>query len=182
MVRVVGLTGGIACGKSTCTARLAKNQGIEVIDCDLLARKVVQPGERGLVRCRCSCSTAGPRLSPLRAEPPTRVVSGMQANIIRSFGPGVLRQDGTLDRAFLGELVFKDPEKRRELSQVGWRCLCSAWLSPQHPLLLYKVYRHAHRPGDWQGAALALLQVHASGHSRRPNVGCKFVTRLRLVY
>jgi dephospho-CoA kinase len=43
----IGLTGGIASGKST-VARLFAERGVPVIDLDLLAREVVQPGEPGL--------------------------------------------------------------------------------------------------------------------------------------
>lgn len=39
-MRLVGLTGGIACGKSTCSA-LLREAGLPVIDCDVLAREAV---------------------------------------------------------------------------------------------------------------------------------------------
>ena len=41
-MKLVGLTGGIACGKSTVSSLLGKEFGIEVIDCDEIARRVVQ--------------------------------------------------------------------------------------------------------------------------------------------
>jgi dephospho-CoA kinase len=44
-VLLVGLTGGIASGKSTVSAMLAE-RGAEIIDADLIARQVVMPGER----------------------------------------------------------------------------------------------------------------------------------------
>lgn len=47
MKPVVGLTGGIACGKTT-VAEMFHELGIPVIDADELARKVVQPGTPGL--------------------------------------------------------------------------------------------------------------------------------------
>lgn len=46
---IVGLTGGIASGKSTATARFAA-RGAEIIDTDWLAREVVRPGSAGLAR------------------------------------------------------------------------------------------------------------------------------------
>lgn len=46
-IRVIGLTGGIACGK-TSVARFFQNQGGVVIDADQLARVAVEPGSRGL--------------------------------------------------------------------------------------------------------------------------------------
>lgn len=48
-MRVVGLTGGIACGKSVCSSHVASIPGVAVVDCDLIARKVVEPGRSGLV-------------------------------------------------------------------------------------------------------------------------------------
>ena len=50
-MRVVGLTGGIACGKSTVT-KLLLQRGFPVIDCDLLARDVVK-------RVRAGCRGGG---------------------------------------------------------------------------------------------------------------------------
>ena len=44
MFRLVGLTGGIGTGKST-VARMIRNLGVPVIDADLLARNVVEPGQ-----------------------------------------------------------------------------------------------------------------------------------------
>lgn len=46
---VVGLTGGIACGKST-VARWLRDRGVPVIDADRVAREVVEPGSAGLAR------------------------------------------------------------------------------------------------------------------------------------
>ncbi len=84
---LVGLTGGMASGKSVVSRQLAE-LGCQVIDADLLAREVVAPGEPAL------------------------------AAIVESFGPEVLRPDGTLDRARLGAVVFADPEKRRRLEAI----------------------------------------------------------------
>lgn len=46
-MRTVGLTGGIACGKST-VARLLRARGVPVLDLDAVARDVVAPGTPGL--------------------------------------------------------------------------------------------------------------------------------------
>jgi dephospho-CoA kinase len=83
----VGLTGGIGSGKSEVTRRLAE-QGAVVIDADVIAREVVQPGTPGL------------------------------AEVAETFGPAVLRPDGSLDRDKLGELVFADPELRGKLNAI----------------------------------------------------------------
>jgi len=84
---LVGLTGGIATGKSTVTARL-RERGAEIIDADVLAREVVEPGEPAL------------------------------AEIAAGFGPAVLGPDGRLDRKALGAIVFADPERRRALEAI----------------------------------------------------------------
>ncbi|MBC8017890.1 MAG: dephospho-CoA kinase [Verrucomicrobia bacterium] len=48
-MRIIGLTGGIACGKSS-VARFFQDRGAVVIDADQLARSAVEPGSRGLER------------------------------------------------------------------------------------------------------------------------------------
>ena len=87
MARVrVGLTGGIASGKSLVAKELAA-LGAVVIDADVLAREVVGPGTDGL------------------------------AVVVKRFGDAVLRE-GRLDRARLGEIIFADPEARRDLERI----------------------------------------------------------------
>jgi dephospho-CoA kinase len=87
MARVrVGLTGGIASGKSLVADELAA-RGAVVIDSDVLAREVVEPGTDGL------------------------------AAVVERFGEGVLRED-RLDRARLGQIVFADPDARRDLERI----------------------------------------------------------------
>lgn len=46
-MRTVGLTGGIACGKST-VAEILRGRGVPVLDADQVARAVVQPGSPAL--------------------------------------------------------------------------------------------------------------------------------------
>lgn len=82
-----GLTGGIACGKSTVAARL-RQLGATVIDADVLAREVVAPGSPGLEA------------------------------VVQRFGPGILKPDGSLDRAALGAVVFADPAARADLNAI----------------------------------------------------------------
>jgi dephospho-CoA kinase len=89
----VGLTGGIASGKSAVADRFA-DLGVPVLDTDLLAREVVAVGKPGLAAIR------------------------------KRFGDRVLQADGSLDRTALRELVFKDPEARRDLEHIT------------HPLIL----------------------------------------------
>jgi dephospho-CoA kinase len=83
----VGLTGGIASGKSTVSAVLAE-LGAVVIDADLIAREVVARGTPGLDA------------------------------VVAEFGPGVLTEEGDLDRAAMGALVFSDPSARKRLEAI----------------------------------------------------------------
>jgi len=84
---LVGLTGGIASGKST-VASLWNELGATVIDADLLAREVVEPGTSGLEK------------------------------LATVFGSRVLNSDGSLNRSALAEIVFEDPEQRLQLESI----------------------------------------------------------------
>jgi dephospho-CoA kinase len=83
----IGLTGGIASGKSTVSQRFTE-LGVPVIDADVAARAVVEPGTPGL------------------------------AQVAKRFGPGVLDTNGNLDRAALRNLIFKDPASRKALDAI----------------------------------------------------------------
>ena len=83
----IGLTGGIASGKSTVERRLTE-LGVPVINADDSARAVVAHGQPGLAR------------------------------VIERFGSGISTRDGELDRPALRALVFRDPEKRRDLEAI----------------------------------------------------------------
>jgi dephospho-CoA kinase len=86
-MKVVGLTGGIASGKSF-VAEILTSYGAVIIDADTLSREVVEPG-----------------------EPAYHAV-------IRTFGEGILRADGSLDRKALGKIVFSDAAARRVLEEI----------------------------------------------------------------
>jgi dephospho-CoA kinase len=85
--RVIGLTGGIAMGKTTLSDYLAQVHHLPVLDADRYARDAVVPGSRIL-----------------------------QA-IAEHFGVSVLQPDGSLDRKTLGHLIFSDPPARHWLEQ-----------------------------------------------------------------
>ena len=57
-IRIIGLTGGIACGKSS-VARFFSDRGVPVIDADQLAREAVQPGTPALERIVALFGTRG---------------------------------------------------------------------------------------------------------------------------
>jgi dephospho-CoA kinase len=126
---VIGLTGGIASGKST-VSRTFKEQGVPVIDADLIAREIVEPGK--------------PALEAVR----------------QVFGPGVLTPEGTLDRKKLGSMIFADKELRAKLDAcmepyliplidhrvemyriAGYKLVCL-----DAPLLVEKELHHRFRP------------------------------------
>jgi dephospho-CoA kinase len=83
----VGLTGGIGSGKSEVSRRLA-GYGAALIDADVAAREVVEPGTPGL------------------------------GEITAVFGPEVLLPDGRLNRERLGQLVFADDDLRAKLNAI----------------------------------------------------------------
>ncbi len=83
----VGLTGGIATGKST-VARILRGAGARVIDADRIAREVVG-----------------------RGRPAWR-------DIVEHFGEGMLRPDGEIDRARLGDIIFNDPGEQAALNRI----------------------------------------------------------------
>jgi len=84
----IGLTGPIGCGKSTVAGWLGERPGVVVIDADRVAREVVEPGE--------------PALEAVFAR----------------FGQDLRREDGSLDRAALGRIVFADPAALRDLEAI----------------------------------------------------------------
>jgi dephospho-CoA kinase len=84
---LVGLTGGVATGKST-VAKMFKQGGAAVINADLLARQVVEPG-----------------------KPAWRA-------IVKLFGTTVIKPDRSLDRQALGSIVFHNPKKRRQHERI----------------------------------------------------------------
>jgi len=83
---VSGLTGVIASGKSTVSNSLAE-LGAYLIDFDLIARQVVEPGRPAY------------------------------NDVVKFFGTQVCVEDGTLDRKMISDIVFKDMEKRKKLEE-----------------------------------------------------------------
>jgi dephospho-CoA kinase len=83
----VAVIGGIGCGKSSVTELLAK-RGAAVVDADVIAREVVEPGGRALER------------------------------LVAAFGDGILEQDGTLNRTALAALAFADPASTAQMNEI----------------------------------------------------------------
>ncbi|MFR3685521.1 MAG: dephospho-CoA kinase [Enterococcus sp.] len=84
---VLGITGGIASGKST-VVDFFKAEGFPVVDGDIVAREVVEPGSDGL-----------------RA-------------LEKVFGKTILQNDGRLDRKKLGSIIFQNEQKRHLLNKT----------------------------------------------------------------
>lgn len=115
-MQIVALTGGIASGKSTVSNRLAEH-GAVIVDADLLARKVVEPGTPGLEAIRSR------------------------------FGDAVIAEDGSLDRPALGAIVFGDPDALADLNVIThpavWRAalerFAEAEASDRDAIVVYDV-------------------------------------------
>lgn len=84
---VVGVTGGIGSGKTAVTNLFAE-LGITIVDADIAARIVVEPGRPAL------------------------------AAIAERFGPSMLQADGTLNRAAMRTRIFSNPDDKRWLEQL----------------------------------------------------------------
>ncbi|MGL5250261.1 MAG: dephospho-CoA kinase [Enterovibrio sp.] len=87
MTFTIGLTGGIGSGKSTVSAIFAQ-LGIEIIDADVISRRLVLPGTPAL-----------------------------QA-IVHQFGPAILEDDGSLNRAALRNVIFSQPQQKEWLNSL----------------------------------------------------------------
>lgn len=83
----IGLTGGIGAGKSALSSTFAKC-GAVIVDGDVIAREVVQPGTEGL------------------------------AALVQAFGDDILLPDGSLDRPALAAKAFRDDEARQQLNGI----------------------------------------------------------------
>ncbi|MBN2284200.1 MAG: dephospho-CoA kinase [Deltaproteobacteria bacterium] len=93
----IGLTGGIGSGKST-VAGLFEKKGARIIDFDVLARRVVEPGQ------------------PAWKE------------IVDHFGDDVIDDGGRIDREALATRVFRDREQREKLNGVVHPAIFREWM------------------------------------------------------
>jgi dephospho-CoA kinase len=112
---VLGLTGGMATGKTT-VAEMLRDLGAELISADDVAHTMLDPG------------------------------TPVWYAVIREFGDDILRSDRTIDRAKLGEVVFRDAEARRRLEGIV------------HPPVLDYLSREAKR-FRLRGAGVLVLEI-----------------------
>ncbi len=83
----IAVTGSAGSGKSH-VCRAFQKLGLAILDCDVIARQVVEPGRPGFNA------------------------------VITLFGRGVLQRDGTLDRAQLRSLIINNPESRKQMENI----------------------------------------------------------------
>lgn len=86
-MKTIGITGGIGSGKSTVTEFL-KGKNYPVIDADMIAREIVEPGSEVL------------------------------AQLVSHFGGSILNPDGTLNRKALADLAFANPSEKLMLDKI----------------------------------------------------------------
>ena len=87
-MKVIGVTGGVGAGKSEILNFIADNWNATVVEADEVGYLVMKPGK--------SCF----------------------APIVELFGPGILQEDGTLDRTKIAEMVFEDKELLDKLNAI----------------------------------------------------------------
>ena len=87
MTYIIGLTGGIGSGKTVVSDHFA-SLGVPIIDTDLIARIVVEPGQPALLE------------------------------LVESFGKNILLESGHLDRAQLRNLAFADDASKATLDAI----------------------------------------------------------------
>jgi len=83
----IGLTGGIASGKST-ICQLFSSYDIPIIDADIIARQVVEPDQPAFQQ------------------------------VVQQFGSEIIQQDGQLNRPFLRQLIFSNPDAKIQLENI----------------------------------------------------------------
>ena len=108
-MKTFGLTGGIGMGKST-AADLLRKRALPVVDSDVIAREVVEPGQPAL------------------------------AEVQQVFGGDIVGADGRLRRAELARRVFADAEARRKLEEILhpriraiWQAQLESWRAERRP-------------------------------------------------
>ncbi|MEE9397701.1 MAG: dephospho-CoA kinase [Methylococcales bacterium] len=100
----IGLTGGIGCGKTT-VANLFSTREIPVIEADVIARQLVNPGQPALDQ------------------------------IVKQFGPGLLTEEGQLNRSKLRTIVFESDGKRKQLETILHPLIIKAMDKEQQQLI-----------------------------------------------
>ncbi|MFM7426345.1 MAG: dephospho-CoA kinase [Elainella sp.] len=133
--RVIGLTGGVGMGKTTVSDYLHRQYHLPILDADLYARQAVAPN------------------------------SVLLGQIVERYGRQILKPDGSLDRARLGNLVFNNSAERQ-------------WLEQQiHPFVRQQIEQDLKQLSQ-QGQEIAVLVVPLLFEARMTDL----VTEIWVVY
>lgn len=97
-MKLFGLTGGVGMGKST-SASLLEKRGVPVVDTDVIAREIVEPGEPAL------------------------------PEIVSTFGRELLGADGRLRRGALAAIVFSAPGRLKQLEAILHPRIRERWMA-----------------------------------------------------
>ena len=130
MTKVIALTGGIGSGKTSIT-EILKKQNIPIIDTDIIARQVVEPGSPGLIKT------------------------------VELFGSNYLNADGSLNRQLLRSKIFNDSKAKQNLEKVlhpliqektlkqleNYKQQLPAYIVIAIPLLIESIKNKTTRPG-----------------------------------
>lgn len=87
-MRIIGITGGIGTGKSTVLHMMEREAGVYIVETDRLAHTLMEPGQKAYEK------------------------------IVDTFGTQILLEDGTINRASLGKIVFGDAGKLEQLNAI----------------------------------------------------------------
>ena len=87
-MRIIGITGGIGTGKSTVLHMMEREVGVYIVETDRLVHTLMEPGQKAYEK------------------------------IVDTFGTQILSEDGTIDRASLGKIVFGDARKLEQLNAI----------------------------------------------------------------
>lgn len=107
---VIGITGGVGSGKSRILEILKKDYGAEVILADDTAKELMEPGQPGLLQ------------------------------VIRALGNSFIREDGTIDRPALADLIFRDDSARQTVNDIihplAWEAIKRKADESEKPLVI----------------------------------------------
>lgn len=87
-MRVIGITGGVGAGKSRILDILKEEFDAQIIEADIVAKELEEPGQPGYQK------------------------------LVKTFGRGILSEDGTIDRAVFAGLIFSDEAALRQVNAI----------------------------------------------------------------